>query len=216
MGFWRYFRDTLRWPLLAVGGPLCVIVEGLGRMMDAVREDIFFLRDQFSPVTCEPEMVAHLGESRGIVQHPLESNKQYRTRVIKAYAWQLLGGREQGLPVIFEHYGYGGCKVESLRPEDVQRWAEFKVGIDANRVREAVLTERDYKLIRFVATDQKPARSKLAGIYTKADNPASVNAGAMLVVGTVVELAPSLPEEAQIPANVSVGGYIHGVSSIEC
>ena len=51
--FWRYFKDKLSFGLIAAPGALAVLVHGLARHMDDVRQDIFWLRDQFAPPTAE-------------------------------------------------------------------------------------------------------------------------------------------------------------------
>lgn len=160
--FWRYFTDTLRWRWIQTAGPLAALVKGGARVMDDVREDVLWLRRQAFPDTCEDQFLAIHGDARGVCQRENETIELYRTRVIKAYAWQLLGGKNLGLPRVLEYYGYPDTRIHNMRDDDLDRWAEFKVKFPKTDIK--VLEETDFPAIFDTVEDQKPARSKLAAL----------------------------------------------------
>jgi P2-related tail formation protein len=209
--FWNYFKDVLGWNLLHHGGPLAALAQGLAGSLDAARVDVFWLRDQLHPATCEDAFVALHGRSRGVARHPLETGAQYRRRVVKAWAWQRLGSRSAGLPQVLAHYGYPDCRVRNMRGQDQQRWAEFtlRVGVPVEG-----MNAQDYRLITWTANETKPARSVLAGLETETTARAAVRAASILAVGTVVTLSPATPKETGVPGAVNAGGYIHGITTI--
>lgn len=211
MGFWGYFRNELRWPLIHRKGPLSAIVEGLGRAMDDVREDILWLRKQFNPATCDEDYVPRHAASRGITRHRLESAAAFRERCKRAFAWHALGGGHSGLPIILDRLGYPGCGIHNMRDEDEDLWAEFKVRVPVTATQ--ALDTTDYEFLTWATNDQKPARSVLAGLQTQGTVAATAVAGATLVLGTVVTLGPEVPGETSVEGSVRAGGYLHGIST---
>lgn len=206
--FWSYFKDSLHWALIQTSGPLAVLAEGLARYMDDVREDIFWLRDQYHPATCDESLVPYHGESRGITKYPGESADQYRTRVVKAFVWQKIGSKAKGLPIILEHHGYSGCEVANMRKEDTDRWAEFKVQVKA---REEGLNVDDYRLVTWAANEAKPASSKLAGLDVVSEVGGTVQAGGVTITSVVSRISSGWPNEASAEGQLAVGGHIHTV-----
>ena len=162
--FWKYFRDTLAWPLIRVPGSLAALGEGIAKNLDTARTDILWLRNQFNPLTCEVEYLEYHGSSRGIYRFGLETDEQFRARVVQAYIFQVKGSRVLGMPEIFQLFGYNIIEVKSLRDEDPERWAEFRILIDPPA---SGYSFADYNLIAYMANDLKPARSKLASIGIK-------------------------------------------------
>ncbi len=189
--FWRYFTQTLRWPLLLVGGPLAVLVRGAAESLDQARQDMLWLREQFNPETCAPEFVEEHGRSRGLRRHPIEDAERFRSRVVNAYAWSLLGGKQAGLPKILAHYGFITATVHNLRSEAPERWTEFRCLLESK----ARLDEPAYALFEWVLNDQKRASAKLAGIEVSitAQGPQSTAATALL--GETVEVYPRSPTD---------------------
>lgn len=210
MGFWGYFKDELRWPLIWRPGPLAALVEGLGRALDDVLADIMWFRRQFNPATCEASHVPAHAASRGIARHRLESATTFRGRCERAFAWHALGGGQAGVPRILEHLGYPDCTIVNMRERDPDRWAEFMPRVP---VPEAGLGTEDYELVAWAADDTKPARSIVAGVQTEGTAAATVSAAAALVLGTVATLAPAVPRETNVAGEVRVAGYLHGIST---
>ncbi|MBU1002801.1 MAG: phage tail protein [Proteobacteria bacterium] len=210
MGFWSYFRDELRWPLIWKPGPISALVEGLARTMDDARADVLWFRNQFNPATCDDANLAEHAASRGLERHRLETDLGHRARCEKAFAWQALGGGQVGVPKILEHLGYPNSAIRNIREEDEERWAEFKV---RTRVPERGIESVDLELIAWAANDQKPARSILAGLETEGVIGGGAYAATVLLTGTVVTLGPEIPAETNVIAQLYVGSYIHGIST---
>ncbi|WP_419787204.1 phage tail protein [Pseudodesulfovibrio sp.] len=212
MGVFKdYFFKTLHWPLIFRPGPLAALVEGLARAMDEVRQDIIWLRNQFNPWTCEPEMIPLHAASRGLVQYASETDKQYRERCIRAFAWQRLGGGQLGMPQILAHTGYPGTEMLNVRHEDPERWAEFKPKVP---VPESGLAAKDFTRIAWTANETKPARSKLAGIQAASSVSASVSAGGITFSTIRVRLTPERTTAIRIDGAVHGGGYTHTVARV--
>jgi hypothetical protein len=181
--YWRYFRDTLRWPLIASPGPLAALVEGGAAALDAVREVILQLRDQFLPVRCEDLHLTYFARSRGLARGPREPEEHWQARVRFAYHWWISGGRASALAealrsgfgfteVAVINLGTGGTLYDEstdaplidettgavLLAENSGRWAEFMV-ICYLAGNEQVWTEEQ---VVWAINEVKPARSKLA------------------------------------------------------
>lgn len=169
--FWRYFRETLRWPLIHAPGPLAALVKGLAASLDETRDDILYFRRQWLPAHCEDALIPGYGTSRGLVRHPKESAGQFRARVVNAWRWHLLGGKVQGLPEILKFYGFDVPIIQSLRPFQPSRWAEFQLGLKTpvTQVEQQALLEGLDTLI-WLVNEYKPARSVLARVYTDTYN----------------------------------------------
>jgi len=165
--FWKYFHDRLNWLPIQRPGPLAAIAKGLAHHLDASREDILWLRDQWHPAKCEPEAVPGFGRSRGVLRHSRESDAQFRERVIHAYAWHLLGGKVEGLPQILKFYGLEAPEIINLRRLLPSKWATFQLAFNAtqnSRDQAELLANLD--VIIWLVNEYKPARSRLFRIYT--------------------------------------------------
>ena len=201
--FWKYFKDTLRWPLIWKPGPLSVIVKGAALVLDDVRGSILWLRSQFKPETCEKEHIIRFARSRGIRRYNLETDdERFKQKVINAYVWQMLGGGIQGLPKILEQYGYICNRIVNVRHEDPERWAEFRPEVTLPEY--VGFKEEDFDLIPFIVNDQKPTRSKVDAIIMHVDMrsvlptiASRLNSGEAITVypwsQTEVELSSSTP-----------------------
>ena len=212
MGVFKdYFFKTLRWPLIHRPGPLAMLVEGLARALDEVRRDIIFLRNQFNPWTCEPDMIPLHAKSRGITQYAEEMDEQFRERCIRAFAWQRLGGGQLGMPQILAHFGYPGTSMLNVRHENPARWAEFKPKVP---VPDTGLEAEDFTRIAWMANETKPARSRLAGIQAASSVPGGVKAGGFTYSTIRVRLAPERTTTIRIIGAVYGGGYTHTVARV--
>lgn len=163
--FWKYFRDTLAWPLIHAPGPLQAVTQGVALALDNVRDDVVFLRRQWFPALCEPELVADHGASRGLVRHPKETPEQYRARVVNAYRWHMLGGKTEGLPEILKFYGFD-MAIENMRPFAPTRWAEFMVRLNTSPSYVDQLRQIDeLSELVWLINEYKPARSFFFRVY---------------------------------------------------
>jgi hypothetical protein len=157
----------LRFGLIDAPGPLQAVAKGLAHRLDTVREDVIFLRAQWFAQLCESELVPAYGISRGLARHHTETPEQFRQRVINAYAWHMLGGKQEGLPEILRFYGYTIAEIENLRKYQPSRWAEFQVGL----VNPSALADQNAILagletLVWLINEYKPARSVLFRLYT--------------------------------------------------
>jgi hypothetical protein len=169
--FWTYFRDRLRFGLIAKPGPLQALVRGTAHRLDTVRDDAAILRAQWFPQLCEPELVPAYGTSRGITRHHTETPEQFRSRVLNAYAWHLLGGKQEGLPEILRFYGFDIARIDNLRKYQPSRWAEFQVGlINPETLAAQGDILRSLETLIWLINEYKPARSVLARMYTDVYN----------------------------------------------
>ena len=169
--FWQYFRDVLRWPLIHKPGPLAALVRGKAACLDDARDDIVNFRKQWFPEFCENGLVQGFGKSRGLVRHPKENAEQFRSRVVNAYAWHLLGGKVEGLPNILKFYGLDIGEIVNMRKYTPTRWAEFQLGLKTptTQAEQAALLA-DLDAIIWLVNEYKPARSVLFRIYTDTYN----------------------------------------------
>lgn len=169
--FWKYFHDVLAWPLIHAPGPLSAVAKGAALALDKVRDDVVYFRRQWFPALCEPEFVADHGTSRGLARHPKENAEQFRSRVVNAYRWHMLGGKTEGLPEILRFYGFDALAVDNLRRCQPSRWAEFQIGLTAPTTQQ----EQQFLLgqlqnLVWLVNEYKPARSMLARLYTDTYN----------------------------------------------
>jgi len=205
--FKDYFFNVLRWPLIHRPGPLAALVEGVARVLDEVRSDIIWLRNQFNPWTCDESMIIAHAQSRGVNRHPNESFQQYKDRCIRAFAWHRLGGGQLGMQKILSHHGYGGAELINVRTEDENRWAEFKPRIPVGKG----LEKEDYALVAWIASETKPARSVMAGVQTSSTVSGGAEVGSVVVTSVISRITPDWPTEAKVEADVEIGGFIHTV-----
>lgn len=169
--FWRYFHDRLNWLAIFRPGPVSALAKGLALYMDGVREDILWLRRQWSPATADDALIAAYGASRGIIRQRFDTDQTYRRRVVQAFAWHRLGGKWRGLESI---YAQNDFSAQVLPSDDPALWAHFRVELDVNAVD---FPPDAAELTWWLANEYKPARSKLEGIRTTAELPLEERVG---------------------------------------
>ena len=161
--FWKYFHDRLNWLLIFNPGPVSAIIKGLAYRFDNVREDIIWLRRQWTPITCEDERIVPFGESRGIPRTRIDTDATYKNRVINAYIWHKLGGKIRGVERIYRENDF---ITKILNASNLELWARFRVWIDVNNT---VFGPDAAELAWFLANEYKPARSKIEYFITAID-----------------------------------------------
>lgn len=185
--FWHWFRKTLRWPFLLMGGPLACVCEGIARTADAVLADIHWFINQWNPASCEIEYVDRYGAARGLVRHYRETDTMWRRRVCAALAWHKLAGRTLGMPQILAHYGYTGALMINRADEgEPALWAHFRCEFGG----EYPITDEDYELIKWVLNTTKPAKSILESSTLVLIPKAKLRLATAMVGGQVVTIAP--------------------------
>ncbi len=157
--YWQYFRDTLAYPEIQRPGPLALLAEAEAREHDllfALGENV---RDQFLPELALQESVALFGSSRGVPRHYIETDEQYRKRVVQAFAWQKLSGRYHGLYRIYEEYGFPLIRLVELKGG---QWAEFDIELLAPHSGQNL--EELFELLSWIALEYKRASAMLRRI----------------------------------------------------
>lgn len=206
---WDYFRDTLAWNLIRLKqGALAMLAEGGGAALDDTREAILWLRRQFLPQTSEAAYLANYGRSRGLVRHPLESDDQWKRRVVGAYAWHLLGGKQAGLPQILEFYGYPGAAIINWRQYDPAKWAEFWCKLLPPPTQ--AFAAADYELLLWLLNEYKPARSKLVKLSIAVTESTPLGVGILAVQGDRQTLVPRFAPEPASGTLFAWAGVVHG------
>lgn len=138
----------------------------MAHALDETRDDVVYFRRQWFPALCEPGLVSAFGASRGLVRSPVESDAQFRTRVVNAWRWHMLGGKQQGLPEILAAYGYHVEAIENMRQFAPTRWAEFMVRLETPphyADQQAQLDSLAHLV--WLIQEYKPARSFFFRIY---------------------------------------------------
>ena len=169
--FWQYFHDRLNWPPIFSPGPLSALVKGLALYMDDVREDILWLRRQWTPVTSEEDMIVGYGESRGVPRTRIDTDDLYRQRVISAYIWHMLGGKVRGVERIYLENAFIATILPASLPE---LWAHFRVRLDVN---DTPFGPDASQLAWFLANEYMPARSKIEYFITDITIPLELRVG---------------------------------------
>lgn len=188
---WDYFHDTLRWNLIRLKrGALAMLAEGGGNRLDDVREAILWLRGQFLPETSESGYLTNYATSRSIARHPSETDSQFKTRVVRAWYWHYLGGKQLGMPRMLELYGYSGAEIINWRQYDETKWAEFWCRLLPPA--DQTFAAEDYDLLLWLLNEYKPARSKLVKLSIAVDVQEStpLGVGVLAVQGDRLTLAP--------------------------
>lgn len=200
--FWQYFHNKLSWPGIFAPGPLSAVVKGLALYLDDVREDILWLRRQFTPATADDDLIERYGASRGVPRTKYDTNETYRIRVVRAYAWHKLGGLIHGLPQVLAEYGYPGGVIRHCRDDDPALWAHFEVHL---------LTpshewgQADIDAVYALANTYKPARSVIKHVTFALRQEAPVFAGASQTVAVVMDHAVQNGHAAFPPSPLEVG-----------
>lgn len=163
--FWKYFHDSLNWSAIFNPGPVSAIIKGLAHELDHAREDIVWLRRQWTPVTCEDDRIVPFGESRGVPRTRIDTDATYKNRVINAYIWHKLGGKVRGVERIYRENDFIARILNASNPE---LWAHFRVWIDVNNT---IFGPDAAELAWFLANEYKPARSKIEYFITSIDLP---------------------------------------------
>lgn len=112
--FWDYFRDGLKWPLIRRDGALSALARGGAGSLDAARDILFWLRDQFLTERCLDDYVEAHASGRAIRRwYRLPDNTQsLRDLTTYAYSFYRRGGRASGVELVLDLAGYQGMVME--------------------------------------------------------------------------------------------------------
>lgn len=134
--FFNYFKDKLRFFLLWKENAWWPVIRGIAHSLDQVRDDIKWVRDQYSPATCDDEFIELFGESRGIIRFPFEEKAQFSQRVNEAYDYWKSAGITSTIQAWINKLGIAATIIEykDKGTEDYLAhldWAEIYVQFDS-------------------------------------------------------------------------------------
>lgn len=213
--FWSYFRDTLRLPFIQTRDVLAMLAEGGASALDAARDVVLLLRDQFFPSRCEDLYLTRFARSRGIVRAPLEPQDHWLARVRFAYHWWSRGGRASAMKEgLLLGFGFSDARIINMRQEDPARWASFRVELAG--VHGEVLNHID--AVRWAINEVKPARSKLSGLRLAATPlQADRHSGIIMQRGgfiTIYPLAQKSFDPVAMPNQLAIGVSVGHIVTI--
>ncbi len=137
--FFDYFKDKLRFLLFWKENPWWPVFKGIAKSLDQAREDIKWVREQYSPSTCDPKFIQYYGESRGIKQFPFEEPDQFSNRVNLAYQYWKSAGITSTIQEWLDRLGIAATTIEYKDKGDKDYlthldWAEVYVQFDSFHV----------------------------------------------------------------------------------
>jgi hypothetical protein len=209
--FWDYFRRTLRLPFIQQPGPLAMLADGGADSLDAARDDMLTLRDQFLPARCEDAFLYRFAAARGIVRHPLEPDEHWKERIRCAYVWWVAGGRVSAMgEALTAGFGFAGANVVNLRLEDPARWASFRVLLTTAAASAPAV---GIESIAWAINEVKPGRSKLVALTIATPGELHIAAGSMASMTATTSAYPEIT--FQPPARVHImGGSLIGMTVV--
>ena len=211
--FWRYFRDTLAFALIATPSALAVLVHGLARYMDDIRQDILWLRDQFVPTKAEESHIPLHGESRAVPRTRFDTDARYRKRVELAAKWHKLGAKEQGLPEILKEYGFLSGKIHNKRQDDPALWAHFDINLLSPPKK---FDSADVDAVFALANQYKPGRSVIGLVQFANQHHAPFCLGAVAQTTTIIDhYAKAWESQPPGPAPYALGAASHAYVTID-
>jgi hypothetical protein len=119
--FWKYFRKTLRWPLIWSDGYLALLVKGGALVLDQAREDILEIRRQAMPESCDLQYLDRIAQGRGVARWENELDDFWRTRVVNAFKFNQEGGRKSCIEQLFSLAGIDAQIIEAHEIFDLVR-----------------------------------------------------------------------------------------------
>ena len=125
--FWRYCRDRLALPFITQVGALAALTHGICRYADDTAKDMRWLQAQFLPPKAVRSPDPLYGDSRGVERTRFDSDRQFRLRVERAFAWHRLGPKTFGMPQILQEYGFGSCRIVNCRDQNPDLYAHFEI-----------------------------------------------------------------------------------------
>lgn len=141
------------------------LAKALGPNYDEAMEAIFKLREQALGITAQGKALDLIGKERLLPRYGGESDEAYRLRLMNAYSIHSQAGTAAAMTGAFERLGFTGAEIVEMRPEDPERWAEFRVLVG---LPEAVFSELDYTSFINTIKQMKPAHTILASLDIEA------------------------------------------------
>lgn len=140
--FGEYMFDLLFGPLKKgkrAANQFYIFFKVIGRVFDGLKQDAFRVRDETNIASASAVMLPIHGQDRNMPRLAGEDIEAYRTRLAMKGIISEWGGTRQGIRYILAALGYEQSHIESVGPEDPERWAEFTVDLgvgNSNAVRD--------------------------------------------------------------------------------
>lgn len=211
--FWRYCRDRLALQFITRVGALAALAHGICRCADDTAKDMRWLQAQFLPPKADEALIPLYGDSRGVERTRFDSDRQFRMRVERAFAWHRLGPKIFGMPQILREYGFGSCRIVDCRGQNPDLYAHFEIRLFKPP---ADFAADDVDRVFALADQYKPGRSKLRWVRFDVEQQAPMNFGASaqstVIVDHFVKAKESLPPQ---PAPLAFGTALQQIVTIE-
>jgi hypothetical protein len=135
MNFFNYLWSLLNRPLKK-GTENKKWLTTLGEEFDELKQSIFKLRRAWLIKTASGKSLDLLGESRGLPRYKNEVDELYRERLLAAFDTYLFGGTYPAMKKTLSTLGYPDSEIQLLYEIDPQRWAEFNIFLDQERLKQ--------------------------------------------------------------------------------
>lgn len=136
MEFFNYLWGLLNRPLKK-GKENKRWLTALGAELDDLKQSIFQLRKAWLVKTAPKEGLELLGEARGLPRYKDEDLELYRERVLAAFETYQNGGTYPAVKKTLSVLGYPNSEIQLLYNIDPDRWAEFNIFLNQEKINEA-------------------------------------------------------------------------------
>ena len=136
MEFFNYLWGLLNRPLKK-GKENKRWLTALGAELDDLQQSIFQLRKAWLVKTAPKEGLELLGEARGLPRYKDEDLELYRERVLAAFETYQNGGTYPAVKKTLSVLGYPNSEIQLLYNIDPDRWAEFNIFLNQEKINEA-------------------------------------------------------------------------------
>lgn len=161
--FGEYMFDLLFAPLKKgkrAVNQFFIFFKVVGRVFDDLKEDTLRVRDETNIATASPVMLPVHGQDRNMPRLAGESVEGYRTRLAMKGIIAEKGGLKDGILYALAALGYRQAHIESIGPQNPERWAEFTVDLGIGHDKAV----RDVNLIYTEIQRVKEGSSRLVGL----------------------------------------------------
>lgn len=123
--------------LLAVGiSGIYKLMTATGPLLDDAKEKVFLIRRMAMIATAEEKALDRHGADRQMPRYAGEEDDPYRERLLAKYELARLGGTRAGVKRALASLGYPDARIELMKIYDPDRWAEFLIWLDRDKLLE--------------------------------------------------------------------------------
>ncbi|GAB6100447.1 hypothetical protein JCM16358_23260 [Halanaerocella petrolearia] len=135
MNFFNYLWGLLNRPLKK-GEENKKWLTTLGEELDELKQSIFDVRRAWLVKTAPKNGLELLGEARGLPRYKGEDIELYRERVLAAFDTYQQGGTYPAMKKTLSVLGYPNSEIQLLYKTDPDRWAEFNIFLNQEKINE--------------------------------------------------------------------------------